>query len=74
MGPFQQSCPTWLKPLVMPLLVAVIEELGNSFEEECLDFTDPWISSEITDPAMIESVRSAKQFGQQQIRYTQRIA
>ena len=38
MGPFQQSCSPWLKPRVMPLLVAVIEELGNSFEEENLDF------------------------------------
>ena len=46
-------------------LVAVIEELGNPFEEDSQDL--PVLDTkEIADPAVIETVRNAKQIGQDQ--------
>ena len=46
-------------------LVAVIEELGNPFEEDSQDLL-VLDTKEIADPAFIETVRNAKQIGQDQ--------
>ena len=46
-------------------LVAVIEELGNPFEEDSQDLL-VLDTNEIADPAVIETVRNAKQIGQDQ--------
>ena len=46
-------------------LVAVIEELGNPFEEESQDLL-VLDTKKIADPAVIETVRNAKQIGQDQ--------
>ena len=46
-------------------LVAVIEELGNPFEEDSQDLL-VLDTKEIADPAVIETVRNAKQIGQDQ--------
>ena len=46
-------------------LVAVIEELGNPFEEDSQDLL-VLDTKEIADPAVIETVRKAKQIGQDQ--------
>jgi len=46
-------------------LVAVIEELGNPFEEDSPDLL-VLDTKEIADPAVIETVRTAKQIGQEQ--------
>ena len=46
-------------------LVAVIEELGNPFEEDSQDLL-VLDTKEIADPAVIETVRNAKQIGQYQ--------
>ena len=45
--------------------VAVIEELGNPFEEDSQDLL-VLDTKEIADPAVIETVRNAKQIGQYQ--------
>ena len=45
--------------------VAVIEELGNPFEEDSQDLL-VLDTKEIADPAVIETVRNAKQIGQDQ--------
>ena len=45
--------------------MTVTEELGNPFEVECLDLL-VLDTKEIADPAVIESVRTAEQAGQQQ--------
>ena len=46
-------------------LVAVIEKLGNPFEEDSQDLL-VLDTKEIADPAVIETVRNAKQIGQDQ--------
>ena len=46
-------------------LLAVIEELGNPFEEDSQDLL-VLDTKEIADPAVIETVRNAKQIGQDQ--------
>ena len=46
-------------------LLAVIEELGNPFEEDSHDLM-VLDTKEIADPAVIETVRNAKQIGQDQ--------
>ena len=46
-------------------LVAVIEELGNPFEEDSQNLL-VLDTNEIADPAVIETVRNAKQIGQDQ--------
>ena len=46
-------------------LVAVIEELGNPFEEDSQDLL-VLDTKEIADPAVIETIRNAKQIGQDQ--------
>ena len=46
-------------------LVAVIEELGNPFEEDSQDLL-VLDTKEIADPAVIETVRNAKQIGKDQ--------
>ena len=46
-------------------LVAIFEELGNPFEEDSQDLL-VLDTKEIADPAVIETVRNAKQIGQDQ--------
>ena len=46
-------------------LVTVIEELENPFEEECLDLL-VLDAKEVVNPAVFQTVRTAKQIGQQQ--------